>query len=72
VGCWRSRGTDPTIAAGVTPIKTVHLTELPTALNQAYQAPGRVVPTYTDPAVGTSTLVKAIHFNELRMALQAL
>jgi len=51
----------------------VHLTELRTALDQAYQAAGQTPPTYTDSAVVAGlTVIKAIHLNELRTAVRAL
>lgn len=65
--------TDPTVTAGTTQLKTVHILELRTALNHIYQALGRTVPTYTDPAlVAGETVVKAAHIQELRTAVNAL
>jgi hypothetical protein len=46
------------------------LTELRTALTQAYQAAGRTAPTYTDPTA--LSVIKAIHLNELRTAIRTL
>jgi len=46
------------------------LTELRTALSQAYQAAGRAAPTYTDPT--ELGVIKAIHLSELRAAVRAL
>ena len=58
--------TDPTITMGETPIKAVHLTELRTALTQAYGACSLTPPTYTDPAIVRGrTPIKAVHWSEL-------
>jgi len=54
-------------------VKAVYLTDLRTALSQAYQAAGRTSPAYTDPTVGAGlAVIKAIHLNELRAAVRAL
>ena len=51
----------------------MHLVELRTALNEAYQAAGRTLPTYTDlTLVAGVTVIKALHLNELRTAVRAL
>ena len=65
--------TDPTLTPGTSTAKVAHVTDLRTALNQAYQAAGRALPTYTDPtlAPGGAT-IKAIHLDELRTAVSAL
>ena len=56
----------------ITPAKVIHVTELRTALNQAYQAAGRTLPTYTDSTVVTGvTIIKAVQLNELRTAVRA-
>ena len=58
---------------GVTPVKRVHLTELRTALNAAYDAAGRRRPPYTDDAVIAGvTPIRAVHVVELREAILAL
>ncbi len=41
--------TDPILIPGITPINAIHLTELRTALNDAYLAVGRTPPTYIGP-----------------------
>ena len=66
--------TDPTLVSGVTPVQALHLTELRTALDQAYQVAGRGPrPTYTDPTiVAGETIIKASHLIQLRAALLAL
>lgn len=54
-------------------VKAVHLVELRTALNQAYQTAGRVIPTYTGPALGSLiTTIGAVHVNESRVAVHTL
>ena len=64
--------TDRSLGPGVTP-KASHLLELRAALNQVYQAAGRNLPSYTDAAVRVGvTGIKAVHFNELRRAVQLL
>jgi hypothetical protein len=58
--------------AGMT-VKTVHLTELRTALQEAYAAAKRPTPAFTDPTiVAGSTLIRAAHVTELRDAVVAL
>jgi hypothetical protein len=47
-----------------------HLTELRTAIAQAYTAAGLTVPAFTDPAlVPQSTAIKAVHIEQLRAAV---
>ena len=54
---------------GETPIKAVHLTELRSALAQAYGACSLTPPTYTDPVIVRGmTPVAALHWTELRDA----
>jgi len=55
-------------------IKSQHVLELRTALNQAYAAHGvsPPAPSYTDPGLPGGTLVKAVHITELRNAVIAL
>jgi hypothetical protein len=56
-----------------TKVLRAHVTELRTALNQAYQVVGRVAPTYTDPTVASGlTVIRAVHLNELRAAVRGL
>jgi len=51
----------------------MHLTELRTALAQAYQVAGKALPTWADRSVvATQTVIKAVHLGELRTALNAL
>ena len=64
--------TDRTLRPGAAP-KAAHLLELRAALNQAYAAAGRLLPSYSDASVQAGvTAVKAVHFNELRRAVQLL
>jgi Bacterial Ig domain len=60
--------TDPTLVPGNTRVRAIHLTELRNALSQAYQAAGRMLPTFTD-SLGP-TIIRAIHLNELRAAIR--
>jgi len=64
--------TDPVLIPGITPINAIHLTELRTALNDAYLAVGRTPPTYTDPTAAAELIIKAVHLNELRSGVRAL
>ena len=67
------RWTDTTLVPGVTPIKGVHLTELRTALAEAYVVRGRPAPGYTDAAVtAEASAIKAVHVTQLRDAILAL
>ncbi|MGZ7040798.1 MAG: hypothetical protein ACXVH7_03295, partial [Thermoanaerobaculia bacterium] len=64
--------TDPTLVAGTTRVKAVHLTQLRTAVNAVRQLAGLAAPSYTDPAITAGvTIVKAAHVTELRTALNA-
>ena len=65
---------DPTLTPGITPATALHLTELRAALDQAYVAAGRALPTtYTDPlVVAGKTSIKAIHLDEIRAAARGL
>jgi hypothetical protein len=57
----------------VTAVRAVHLSELRTALGQAYQKAGRPAPTYSDPGLTPQqTPLKAVHVQELRSAVRAL
>jgi subtilisin-like proprotein convertase family protein len=64
--------TDPTLAAGVTPIKVVHIMELRTRINAVRAAKGLGAYSFTDSSLTAgTTLVKAVHILELRTALAA-
>lgn len=60
-----------TAAPGGTVLKE-HLTDLRTALTQAYQAAGRTPPGFAETIVARETLIKASHINELRTFVRAL
>lgn len=51
-------------------IRKSHVTELRTAIAQARSTLGLPAVTYTDDPLGTPSLVKAIHFEQLRSALR--
>ncbi|HSB68895.1 MAG TPA: LamG-like jellyroll fold domain-containing protein, partial [Candidatus Methylomirabilis sp.] len=54
-------------------VRAAHLTDLRTALAQAYTAAGKTPPTYTDPSlVAGQTAMKASHLTELRTLVRAL
>lgn len=64
--------TDPTLTAQSTPVRAVHVTDLRTALTQAYQAAGRVAPSFAEAITARQTPVRASHLSELRTAIRAL
>ena len=54
-------------------MRAVHLNELRTALDEAYRAAARDVPSYTDAQiVRYVTPVRLVHMTELRQAVVAL
>ncbi|HEU4889759.1 MAG TPA: carboxypeptidase regulatory-like domain-containing protein [Thermoanaerobaculia bacterium] len=61
--------TDNPLVFHTTKIKTVHISQLRTAVNLARAAIGLAAATFTDPTLLTTTKVKAVHINELRTAL---
>jgi len=62
--------TDPTLVAGTTTVKAVHVTQLRTAVNAVRQLAGLQAPFYTDPTITAGvTIVKAAHVDELRTNL---
>ena len=63
--------TDPILIPGITPINAI-LTELRTALNDAYLAVGRTPPTYIGPTAVARLIIKTIQLNELRSSVRAL
>lgn len=62
--------TDATLTAGSSPVRTVHITELRTAINTMRAAAGLDVATFTDSNL-SGVRVKRIHITELRAALDA-
>ena len=64
--------TTPSLAPGAL-VRAVHVSELRTALQQAYSTGSFTPPTFTDsPLVLGSTVIRALHINELRNAVIAL
>jgi len=59
------------LTAGVTVIRAQHVLELRAALGEAYVAHGTAAPTYTDPVLAAAP-IRAVHINELRMAVTTL
>jgi hypothetical protein len=58
---------------GTTTISAVHVTDLRTALQEAYSAAGMTLPTYADPELTSGvTLARAAHIAELRNAVIAI
>jgi hypothetical protein len=55
------------LAAGITPIKAVHISELRAALAPVYTAMGQPAPTYTDATIVVGvTPMRTVHITELR------
>ena len=64
---------DPTLTAGATPVRLVHLAELRAALAEAYAAAKRAAPAYTDAMLTAArTVIRVEHLMELRAAVAAL
>jgi hypothetical protein len=63
--------TDATLAPQSTVVKADHITDMRTALSQAYVATGLPPPTFTDPSLAAVT-IKVIHVDEIRAAVTAL
>jgi len=59
---------DNPLVAGASPIRTVHVTQLRTAVNAARSLAGIGSFTFTDPSL-TGLTIKAVHLTELRSAL---
>jgi hypothetical protein len=55
-----------------TRVRSVHVTELRSALAAVYTAKGQTPPTYTDPAITSATTIKKVHIAELRAAVLAI
>jgi len=62
--------TDPTLVAGLTTIKAVHLDQLRTGVNAVRAAAGQLPVAFTDASV-TGVFIKAVHILELRSSLDA-
>ena len=62
--------TGAAVAGGA--IRAQDVTELRTALSQAYVAASRAAPSYTDVSLQPGTVVKAVHVTELRDATEVL
>jgi hypothetical protein len=62
--------TDPTLTAGSTPVKAVHVTELRAAINTLRAVNGLAAFAWTDATLTAgSTSAKKVHLDELRTAL---
>jgi hypothetical protein len=64
--------TDASLGAQVIAIKAVHITDLRTALEEAYAAAELPVPTYGDPVLGPGMVVRITHIHEVRNAVHLL
>ncbi|MBV9497622.1 MAG: hypothetical protein JOZ54_25530 [Acidobacteria bacterium] len=63
--------TDPTLVAGTTIVKAVHVTELRTAVNAVRALAGLPAASFTTPSLGAGASILAAHVTELRTALDA-
>jgi sugar lactone lactonase YvrE len=63
--------TDDPMVAGTTRLKTVHFTEMRTAVNSLRASAGLAAATFTDPALTSTTKIRKSHIEELRTALAA-
>ncbi|HEX6640537.1 MAG TPA: C25 family cysteine peptidase, partial [Thermoanaerobaculia bacterium] len=61
--------TDDPLLANTSKLKTVHITQLRTAVNALRAFAGLSAATFTDPTITSATVVKAAHITELRTAL---
>jgi hypothetical protein len=61
--------TDPTVTAGTTPVKAVHVTELRSNLDAALTALGVSTSAYTDPSL-TGIAIKKVHVDEVRQRVK--
>jgi hypothetical protein len=64
--------TDPDLRPGITPVKAAHLTDLRTALQQAYSAAGQLPPRFGETIAGGATIIRAQQLEEVRTAVLAL
>ena len=65
--------TDAVLTPGASVVRAVHLTELRTAIDEAYVRAGRTPPSYTDAAVTCRvTVIRAQDVNDLRQAVRNL
>lgn len=61
--------TDDPLLPGTTSMKTVHITQLRTAVNAVRAAAGLAPASFTDPSLTVGSWMKAIHITQLRTAL---
>jgi len=62
--------TDPTLSAGTTAVKTMHVSELRTAVNAVRAMTSLIPAVFTDPTLSANTTtIKRLHIIELRSAL---
>ena len=65
--------TDPSLTAGATQVRVVHLSELRTNLEALHAKYGLTAPMWTDPTITAgATVVKGVHLTEMRSALNAI
>ncbi len=61
--------TDDPLLPGTMPMKTVHVTQLRTAINAVRAAAGLAPAAFTDPSLTAGSRMKAVHVTELRTAV---
>jgi hypothetical protein len=64
--------TNGSILAATTLVMAVDISEMRTALGQAYVAANLTPPSYTDPGLAPGMNIKAVHISELRSVVLAI
>jgi hypothetical protein len=63
---------DSLLVPGLSVIRAQDILDLRAALNDVYAAASKPLPVYTDPNLGSGTLIKVVHVAELRSAVMAI
>jgi len=63
--------TDPTLVAGASPVRAVHLNELRANINALRTLYGLSTIAWTDGTLGAGAIVKGVHLTEMRSALHS-
>ena len=64
--------TDPILVSFMTPVRAAHVNEVRTYLEEAAAGLGYAKATYTDPNLGGSSVVRAVHIEELSQRIKIL